>query len=377
MNDMATPDEAAASHPDNPSDRRRVTVRDIAQKLGVSHVTVSYALRGLPRVSASMREKICREAERMGYRPDPMLQALSSYRRLGRPPAIQAALAWLCCWDPPEEMHTRKEFHAYWQGAKETAEKNGYRLEQFTPSPNMSLARIQQILIARGIRGVLVPPPQSTFSGSLAALDWRDFAIVKFGHAFADLKVNLVTSAHVYNAILAFSMMTARGYKRIGFVTSDYLMKRTHFPSGFLRAQYDVPESSRVPILALSEQDVVGKKSEALGAWLKRERPDAVLTNLREVPSMLRSLGLRIPRGIAVAGLSVHDGNVDSGIDQNPLEIGKAACETVMSQIMHGNLGTLSCSRELLIEGSWVDGASLPDRRASPVRKVRKAKLTG
>src|SRR4051812_39344206 len=101
MNDMATPDEAAASHPDTPpSDGRRVTVRDIAQKMGVSHVTVSYALRGLPRVSASMREKICQEAERLGYRPDPMLQALSSYRRLGRTPAIRAALAWLCCWDP-------------------------------------------------------------------------------------------------------------------------------------------------------------------------------------------------------------------------------------------------------------------------------------
>ena len=43
-----------------------MTIRDIARSLGVSHVTVSYALRGLPRVSDETRRKVCAEAERMG-----------------------------------------------------------------------------------------------------------------------------------------------------------------------------------------------------------------------------------------------------------------------------------------------------------------------
>jgi hypothetical protein len=83
-------------------------------------------LRGVPRVSSALRDRICEEARKMGYRPAPMLQALSTYRRVNRIPGIQSALVWLCCRDPPEAMHTRKEFHAYWLGVKSVAEKHGY-----------------------------------------------------------------------------------------------------------------------------------------------------------------------------------------------------------------------------------------------------------
>ena len=338
-------------------------MRDISRKLGVSHVSVSYALRGLPHVSEELREKICAEAERMGYRPDPMLQALSSYRRTNHAPEIKAAIGWLCCWNPPEKMHTLKEFHAYWTGVEATAKQHGYRLERFVPSPRMSLARILQIMRARGIRGVLVPPPQVSFPGDLAACDWSDFAIVKFGHSLAGLRVDLVTSAHVFNTMLAFSRIRELGYSRIGFVTSACLMKRTHFPGGYLRAQQDVPDHDRLRILALSETDIVDGTAKALEEWLRRERPDAIITNLCEIPALLGALGLRIPRDIALAALSVHDGNADAGIDQNPLEIGKAACETIIAQIMHGTTGLRAHPRELLIEGTWVDGTSVPDRR--------------
>lgn len=338
-------------------------MRDIARSLGVSHVTVSYALRGLARVSESMRRKICAEAERMGYRPDPLLQALSTYRRTSRSSTIQAALAWLCCWERPEEMFERKEFHAYWAGVKQTAEAHGYRLEPLTPSPALSLQRIQQIMRARNIVGVLIPPPQSSFNIKLSDQDWSDFVLVKFGHSFGELRVHLVTSAHVHNAMLAFEKIRERGYRRIGFVTSVYSMKRTQFACGFLRAQYDVPAEEHVPILALSEEDVKSGRSVALREWLAKDRPDAVLSNLREVPEMLTKLGLRIPDDIGVAALSVHDGNADAGIDQNPFEIGRAACEMIIAQIIHGGAGVQEFPRELLVEGEWKDGSMLPDRR--------------
>ncbi len=341
-------------------------MRDIARSLGVSHVTVSYALRGMPRVSEIMRRKICTEAERMGYRPDPLLQALSTYRRTSKSTKIHAALAWLCCWERPEEMFERKEFHAYWAGVKQTAEAHGYRLEQFIPSPSLSLQRIQQIMRARNILGVFIPPPQSSFNMKLTDLDWSDFVLVKFGHSFGDLRVHLVTSAHVHNAALAFAKIRERGYRKIGFVTSVYSMKRTQFASGVLRAQYDVPKKEHVPILLLPEEDLKSGRSAALAKWLERERPDAVLSNLRELPGMLKELGLRIPQDIGVAALSVHDGNADAGIDQNPFEIGRAACEMIIAQIIHGGGGVQEFPRELLVDGAWTDGSMLPDRAKSP-----------
>lgn len=339
---------------------RRVTMRDIARKMGVSHVTVSYALRGSSRVSADLAERIRDEAVRVGYRVDPMLQALSAYRKTTRGTDIRAALAWLCCWNPPEEMHTRKEFHAYWLGVNEVAAKHGYRVEPFTPSAMLSITRIQQIMHARNIRGILVPPPQSTFTLKLDDFDWSKLAVVKFGHAHPGLRASLVTSAHVFNAALAMQKMAERGYLRIGFVTSDYSRRHTHFLSGILHAQVELPPEGRVPFLSLSEDDIVNSDPSRLGVWLRHAQPDAVLTNMREVPEMIRRLGLRIPDDVPVAVLSVHDGNADSGIDQNPIEIGRAGCEAVVSMILHGKFGLPRHPRELLIEGSWVDGKSLP-----------------
>ena len=345
-----------------PSDDKRVTMRDIAAKLGVSHVTVSYALRGVPRVSPALRERICDEAKKMGYKPDPMLQALSTYRRTSRETRIQSALAWLCCWDPPELMHTRKEFHAYWLGVKSVAEKHGYRLERLAPNERLSVGRIQQIMQARNIRGVLIPPPQSTFSQDLSGFDWSKFAVVKFGHAFDNLRVNLVTSAHTYNAALAIRKMTERGYRRVGFVSSEYSIRRTLFLSGVLLAQADLAERNRVPFLSLSEADVKSGGSERLRVWIEKEKPDAILSNLSEVPSMVRAAGHDVPGDIGFAALSVHDGNADAGIDQKPFEIGKAACESVVSLILHGGWGAPEAPREVLIEGAWVDGSSLPPK---------------
>lgn len=338
---------------------KRITMRDIAQQLGISHVTVSYALRGLPRVSANLRKRICEEAKRLGYRPDPMLRALSAYRRVNSAPVIRASLAWLCCWDSPEKMRKFREFHSYWLGVKDVAERHGYRLEEFVPSPQLSISRIQQIMRARGIQGVLIPPPQGTFGQKLDAFDWSGFAVVKFGHSHPGLAVSLVTSAHSFNAILAMNRMTTLGYRRIGFVITDYARVRTQFLGGVLRAQSDLPEKNRVPFLCLADTP---RDSTLLKEWLCRERPDAVLTNDRQVPAMLRVLGVRVPQDIGLAVLSIHDGNASAGIDQNPLEIGKAACETVVSLILHGSLGAPAHPRELLVEGSWVDGPSLPPR---------------
>jgi LacI family transcriptional regulator len=348
--------------PESPVERR-VTIRDIAARTGVSHVTVSYALRGMARVSTALRERICDEARKMGYRPDPMLRALSTYRRAQhRDTRIQSALAWLSCWDLPEAMHTRKEFHAYWLGVKTVAENNGYRLESLAPNERLSVGRIQQIMRARNIRGVLIPPPQSTFSQDLSCFDWSKFAVVKFGHAFDKLPVNLVTSAHTYNAALAVRKMTERGYRRVGFVSSEYAIRRTLFLSGVLLAQTDLAERDRVPFLSLSEADVKGGDSERLRAWIEKEKPDAILSNLSELPAMVRQAGYDIPGDIGFAALSVHDGNADAGIDQKPFEIGKAACELVVSLILYGGWGYPEAPREVLIEGAWVDGSMLPAR---------------
>ena len=55
---------------------RRISITDIAQRAQVSHTTVSRALRGHPRISSAMRERIVALAHEMGYVPNVIAQSL-------------------------------------------------------------------------------------------------------------------------------------------------------------------------------------------------------------------------------------------------------------------------------------------------------------
>ena len=59
---------------------------------------------------------------------------------------------------------------------------------------------------------------------------------------------------------------------------------------------------------------------------------------------------------------SVLDGGADAGIDQNSSEIGKAAVQMLISLIKHNERGIPEVCRELLIEGNWVNGSTLPPK---------------
>ena len=58
----------------------RITMKDVALKIGVHTTTVSLALRNSPQLPLATRERIQTVARKMGYRQDPMLTALVAYR---------------------------------------------------------------------------------------------------------------------------------------------------------------------------------------------------------------------------------------------------------------------------------------------------------
>ena len=60
--------------------RDRVTIRDIAERAGVSKGAVSYALNGQPGVSEATRERIVSIAEELGWYPNRAARALSAAR---------------------------------------------------------------------------------------------------------------------------------------------------------------------------------------------------------------------------------------------------------------------------------------------------------
>lgn len=59
---------------------RSVSIQDVAQAAGVSHATVSRALRDSPLISAEVRDNIRRLAQEMGYTPNAVAQSLKGRR---------------------------------------------------------------------------------------------------------------------------------------------------------------------------------------------------------------------------------------------------------------------------------------------------------
>ena len=131
--------------PAEPS-KARITLRDLARELGVSHTTVSRALRDDPQVSKGVRERVKHIAKERGYKPDPMLHALAHYRRGKNNTPIGAELAWINHWPEPKKLRSYKEFDCYWKGAFAEAESCGFRLEEFVLSRDLSAVRLEKIL---------------------------------------------------------------------------------------------------------------------------------------------------------------------------------------------------------------------------------------
>lgn len=340
---------------------RRTTLRDVARHLGISHVSVSLALRQKKGVSESLRKRVQKAADTLGYRPDPMLQALNNYRHGHTPQTIKAALGFITLWRDPPDMVRRKELKAYLLGARKVAEMHGYTLAEFHPDSKDSLDAVQRVLRARNIEGVLLSTPDLHYNNNCPPMKWEDFCLVRFGHGLGELPIHLVSSAQSSNSVLAMRRIRARGYRRVAWVSSAYGQRSTQFLSGVLRANEEAPSSDRLPPLVLAEKS---KDEDALvlKRFVKQHSPDAIFTNIAAMRSLLAMAGYDVPGDIGLAATSVHDCDADAGIDQSPYEIGQTACEILLSLLQNARKGLASHPREILVEGHWVDGKTLPSR---------------
>lgn len=348
----------------------RITLNDIAMKVGVTKTAVSLALRNSPGVSETMRETIRRTAREMGYVVDPILQRLAAYRRGGEAPEFQSVIAWLNHWHEPGQVRRFHEFDQYWRGATQAAKRMGYRLEEFIWPPDCTAKDAEQKLLERGVLGLLIPPHKPEVNWG--DFDWSRFSLVRFGLSVVQVDSNLVTSDHQRAMVMAIERIHDYGYRRIGLVY-DAAHDRTmggNIYGGFLWACEMLKLETRLPPLDFNVQGLADSGKKDLKTWMNNHRPDAILTTAPQTPVYLRELGYRIPADIALASTSAHDTAVGAGIDQRPRAIGQIAAEVLIKQISLNERGEPADPCRILVESQWRDGKSLP--AAAPLAIVRR-----
>lgn len=338
---------------------RSVSLRDIALELDISHATVSMALRGNPRISAKTTERVKQKAEEMGYVADPTLSALSNYRIRSKTNPRTSVLAWI---EPPGETEAYEqsiEFQLYRKGAQDTARRLGFELEVFG-FENHSLESLENQFRQRNIQGIAVAPITSLHARvQWSRFPWQEFSAIRFGRNEMGPPTHYVASAQVGNTVRAFRKIYAKGYRRIGYIGRP--MGRMMYIAGYLGCQMELPEEQKVSPMLL-DYKVDTPTLESMERWMAEQRPDAVLTNDGAIPARLDELGFSVPGDVALATMSIHDTPIDAGIDQNPEEIGAQAISSLVAQVNEHHFGIPAVRSSILVDGSWVDGAMLPDR---------------
>ncbi|MDQ8207924.1 LacI family DNA-binding transcriptional regulator [Coraliomargarita sp. SDUM461003] len=108
----------------------RVSLKQIAEKAGVSRMTVSCALRNSPRVKAETAARIQAIADELGYAPDPRFAEHMARVRETKQKAL-LPIAWINANAKQKAFREYEWLQPYFEGAQERCEELGYRLEEF------------------------------------------------------------------------------------------------------------------------------------------------------------------------------------------------------------------------------------------------------
>lgn len=339
-----------------------ITQKDIARELGISTAAVSLGLRNSPEIAPERCRQIQEAAARLGYRLNAAAAQLAYHRRSSTVQPVTSVLAWVNAWDSPGELRAYRQFDGYWNGASAAALGLGYRLEEFRLHGDVTPERLHGILSARSIRGIMLPPQRN--HPEWEDFPWEKYSVMRFGRSLRDPACHIVSSDHVSNAMRAFREIRARGYLRIGYLTDEEELVRRGghlFEAGVLMAQHLVDAAERVPICVITQVPNSGR-ADLIAEWVRKHRVEAIFTDVAEAPDLLRKAGIRVPEDVAMAVTNVADIDVPAGIDQQPLEIGRVGALLLHSLLTVNECGVPPAPRQVLVDGVWVDGPSLPDR---------------
>jgi LacI family transcriptional regulator len=256
-------------------------------------------------------------------------------------------------WRP--QHHDRPDF---FPGAVERARDLGYNLEHFwLAEPGMTPARFCDILVTRGVHGLIVarmPPGQHALQFA-----WDRFSAVALGLTLRSPRLHHVTENHFDTAWQAMEQCRERGYRRVGFVFSEandspgvgerwmgaYYLQQTRFPA-----------ADRIPMCPGAPTDAA-----QFTAWFRRHRPDAlIVTHASYAFQWLADLGLSIPDDVGLVELQDHPKLDTSGVYYDPAKIGALAVEMLVGQMNRNETGIPTDQHEVLLTGQWREGSTLP-----------------
>jgi len=297
-------------------------MKDIAQDLGVSLMTVSKALRSHSDISEETRNRVLKRARELDYRPNWIARSLVTRRTYMVGLVI------------PDLMHSF--FAEIAKGVSKSFEPLGYQIVIANSEENAdSEVRQTELLLDRNVDGVIVASTNPSVRGeSIRILSTRGTPYVLIDRMPASYQGNYVGVRDEEIGALATEHLIEQGCRRIAHLRGPAIPPGSGRFKGYRRAL------TKHGLEANPDYVVNGQYQDDSGYQGMRnllalpERPDGVVAYNDPVAAgaikAILEAGLDVPRDIAVIGAgNVHYSDLLrvplSTIDQSSYAIGETA----------------------------------------------------
>lgn len=264
--------------------KRRPTMRDVARLAGGLHPsTVSLALRNSPAISKETTRRVQNAARKIGYRPDPLLDAYNFHRKEVLPHKTLPVVAFLCDLSSRDAVQESRIHKAYLEGCQKAAETLHCKLDYFYLAPGqLGAERLHAILLTRAISGVIVAGFTTDPFGGV--FPWREYSAVKIESPHLACPSYTVAVDRRNAARLAWQKLREQGGRRIGLALSSGAQPwhRDLYEAGVLLQQAKTEGAPEIPVLKLDRDD---EPRAVCHDWIRRQAIDAVICDRPELVS--------------------------------------------------------------------------------------------
>lgn len=255
-------------------------LKDIAECAGISKAAVSFALSGSTKVSEKTRRKIRALANKLGYKPNPIVSSvMSQIKNCGEKKFLETIVLINAnkSKDAPKKYPI---FSKYIDGIRSESAEIGYAVyEIWLHEKSLNAQRLETILDSRGIRGgIIVGHADDTTLPPFFSNIWTKFKFVSAGIRTRNPVFDFISADKFLIAHFATTNIIRSGYKRPALVIDEHIdeVVEGRFIGGFLRAQLALPENARIP--PFLEVAKARKNPKAFFDWVSKHKPDAIFS---------------------------------------------------------------------------------------------------
>ena len=331
-----------------------VSLKDIAQRCGVSAGTVSKALNGKADIGESTKARILETAKELGYTANSAARALKTNRTY----SIGIVFT---------DLSNSGFMHEYFASAlnsfRQEAERCGYDITFISGSMGPTSTSYLQHARYRGLDGVAVINADF-FDPLVQELVYSDLPVVTLDHAFNNRSAVLSDNMRGLETLVRY--VYGKGHRLIAYIHGNRTAVTENRLTGFYRAcealGLDIP-GEYITECEYHEPVSCYKATKYLLAL--PERPSCILFSddyayIGGINAIYEE-GLRVPEDISIVGYDgIHMAKMVSPKlttwQQNTEDLGRIAAEQLIERIEHPRTAQ---PRHITVEGRLLEGETV------------------